>query len=311
MTSNPSVTVVGLGSMGATLAHAYLKASYNLTIWNRTSTRPAVQDLVSLGATFHPDIADAIGANEIIVFCLVSDDALNAALAPVKEKQGLKGKIVINLTNGTPNQARSVSEWMIEEGVKMYIDGGIMATPEMIGTPASKIFVSGVNETEVEEGVKNAIAVLGAPVWFGTDHGAASLHDLAMLAGMYGMFAGAITSLALLNRAARREGENGTGDGKVVGAKVGLLKLTLQELLPLLDMFAYDLDEGNVAANGFPMEMQRVAVQNILRACEEEGIDGGLLRPMGEVFEKVVGNGGGEEGLGRVMELVVGGKKWK
>ena len=151
-----------------------------------------------------------------------------------------------------------------EEELGLYVDGGIMATPEMIATPASNIFVSGTKEADVSESVKAAIAVLGKPVWYGENPGAASLHDLAMLAGMYGMFGGAMTAMGLLSKAAKREEEAGSGDGKVQPKVSALLKTTIQELLPLLDMLANDMDEGNLEAKGFPMEMQRIALQKYI-----------------------------------------------
>lgn len=135
--SQPSVTLIGLGSMGATLARSYLAANYNLSIWNRTTTRPVIKELVDQGATFIPELSDALKASPITVFNLVGYDALDSTLDGIRSKtkggEVLKGKYVVNLTNGTPNQARAMAEWMnIEEKAGLYVDGGIMATPEMI-----------------------------------------------------------------------------------------------------------------------------------------------------------------------------------
>ena len=238
------------------------------TLPSGTPTRPVIKELVEKGVAFVPGLADAINASPITVFNLVGYDALNSTLNGIRSKDiggVLKGKYIVNLTTGSPNQAREMAEWMLnQEAVGSYVDGGIMATPEMIGTPASNIFVSGAKEADVSESVKAAIAVVGKPIWFGEDAGAASLHDLAMLAGMYGMFGGAMTAMGILSKAAKREEEAGSGDGKVQPKVSALLETTIQELLPLLDMLAKDMDEGNLEAKGFPMEMQRIALQKYI-----------------------------------------------
>lgn len=263
------ITLFGLGSMGATLARAYLKANYNLTIWNRTA-RPVIKELVNQGATFVEDPSDALERTQIVVFCLIGYDALHEVFSKEGVRAALKGKTIINLTNGTPKQAREMKDIMTTFAVKMYLDGGIMATPDMIGTEASQIFVSGELEENVVDAVKGVIATLGKPVWFGPDPGAASLHDLALLAGMYGMFAGGMAAMGLLKKFALQEGKTG------VSSKVtGMLIPALVEFAPLLAMIARDFDTGDMAANGFPMGMQMIGLRNVVMACEDEGVEGG------------------------------------
>ena len=100
--SQSSVALIGLGSMGATLARAYLAADYNLTVWSRTPTRPVIKELVEKGVVFVPGLADAINASPITVFNLVGYDALNSALGGIrsKDKEGevLKGKYIVKRT---------------------------------------------------------------------------------------------------------------------------------------------------------------------------------------------------------------------
>jgi NAD binding domain of 6-phosphogluconate dehydrogenase len=313
--TDKQVTLVGLGAMGSVLARTLLSANFKLTIWNRTSTRPVVKELVDKGAAFVPSLADAIAASPTTIFCVLGYDVLSQALESVRGTAVLMGKNIVNLTNGTPNEARAMSEWMKHrEDVGAYVDGGIMATPSMIATPNSTIFLSGESEN-VFNGVKSTVEVLGKPVWFGEDPGAASLYDLAMLAGMYGMFGGAITGMGLMRAQARRQveaGKSGNGERVVRGKEEGkvaplvemLLKPMLQELLPLLDKLARDMDEGNMEGGEHPLGMQEVGLRNVLRGCEELGVDGGCLRYLTEMISKVVREGRGEDGMGRVMERI-------
>ena len=76
-----------------------------------------------------------------------------------------------------------------------YLDGGIMAVPEMIGGPGSSILYSG--SATVYEQYKPLLQLWGASTYFGEDAGPASLYDLALLAGMYVMFAGFLHGAAM------------------------------------------------------------------------------------------------------------------
>jgi hypothetical protein len=56
----------------------------------------------------------------------------------------LNHKVVINLTNGTPKQARTMDQYMRETvDVRAYFDGAVMTTPVLLATEASFIYLSG------------------------------------------------------------------------------------------------------------------------------------------------------------------------
>lgn len=168
-----------------------------------------------------------------------------------------------------------------------------MATPEMIATPASFIFMSGENEQRFTS-VENIITHFGRAQYVDEDPGAASLHDLSLLTGMYGMFAGALTSMAMLKR------------GEAVAPKVtGLLVPWLQALLPYLTEMAKSIDAGVFESLGNPIGMQGTALKNILQACDEEGVDGGNMRYFSELVDQVVQKHGGDGGIAQVGELLV------
>src|SRR3954447_27025029 len=134
------VTVLGLGAMGSALARAFLAAGHPTTVWNRTPDRSP--ELDALGAVRARTTTEAVAASPLVVVCLLVDAPLRAAL----EGLDLTGKAVVNLTNATPEQARATAESVTSAGGQ-YLDGGIMAVPEMIGGPAAFIFYSGSTET--------------------------------------------------------------------------------------------------------------------------------------------------------------------
>ncbi|KFY62601.1 hypothetical protein V497_02286 [Pseudogymnoascus sp. VKM F-4516 (FW-969)] len=294
MTTTTEISIIGLGNMGTALAHTFLKANKTLTIWNRTPTAPSITALISAGATFVPSLPTALSASPLIILCILDYPAIDSLFATLPPGI-LKDKIIINLTNGTPRQARHLATWMQDNGVANYLDGGIMATPDMIGTPASSLFISGADEPAFAS-VKEEIAILGAPRYMGTDPGAAALYDLALLAGMYGMFAGSLTAMALMRR---------LGGEETLEARVeGLLNPWMAALIPYQAAMAGSVDRGSFEALGNPVGMQREALKNILRACEEEGVDGGCLGYFEGLVGRVVEDKGGDGGLAGVEGLL-------
>lgn len=187
----PSVAVLGLGAMGRALATAVLAAGFPTTVWNRTAAK--ADALADRGAGRAATPADAIAAGEVVIVCLLDYRSVDDVLRPAAD--GLGGRVVVNVTNGVPAQARDTGAWVTGAGAE-YVDGGIMAVPPMIGQDAAFILYSGAQVGF--ERARSALAALARPVFLGADPGLAALHDLALLSGMYGMFAGATHAVALL-----------------------------------------------------------------------------------------------------------------
>ncbi len=188
----PAITVLGTGRMGAALAHALLKAGYSTTVWNRTIEKTAA--LAAAGATVAASVLDAVEASEIIVVN-VTDYPATAALLRGDVASALRGKLVVELTSGTPNGAREAGEWATEYGVT-YLDGAIMATPDFIGTEHGTILVSGPRQAFEQS--KEMLQALGGNVQHvGDDLGLANALDSALLVLMWGSLFGALQSIAV------------------------------------------------------------------------------------------------------------------
>ena len=102
----------------------------------------------------------------------------------------------MNLTTTTPNEARELATWAAAHGVD-YLDGAIMAVPADDRQPGG-----GDPVQRLGGGVRRAPGRArrrGARArYVGEDSGLASLFDLAMLAGMYTMFAGFLHGAAMV-----------------------------------------------------------------------------------------------------------------
>lgn len=247
-----SVTVLGLGGMGRALATALLAAGHPTTVWNRTAAK--ADALVEQGAARGATPRDAIAASDVVIACLLDYASVDEVLRPAAGVFG--GRTVVNVTNGTPAQARDTSVWVSAEGAE-YVDGGIMAVPPMIGQEAAFILYSGA-QTGFER-AEPALAALARPVFLGAEPGLASLHDLALLSGMYGMFAGASHAVALL-----------ASEG------VSAEPFTASLLKPWLEAMMVSLPP-DPASEDSNAAMQVVGLENMLAASRAQGVDDELL----------------------------------
>ncbi|MFD4126369.1 NAD(P)-dependent oxidoreductase [Streptomyces globisporus] len=136
-----AVTVIGMGPMGRAMAGALLDRGYGVTVWNRTASR--ADDLVARGAVLAPGPADAVAANEVIILSLTGYEAVRAVLEPAA--QALDGKVLLNLTSATPEEARAGARWAAERGA-VQLTGGVNSSPSGIGQPDSATLYSGPRE---------------------------------------------------------------------------------------------------------------------------------------------------------------------
>ncbi len=189
----PSISVLGMGRMGSALARALLEAGYRTTVWNRTAQKTA--PLAALGASVAPSVREAIDAAEIIVVNVTDYGATSALLRGSDVAPGLAGKVIVELTSGTPDGARETSRWAKAQGAG-YIDGAILATPDFIGTEAGTILLSGA--PELYTGNAEVFRALGGNVQhLGAEPGLANALDSAVLALMWGALFGGLHAIAV------------------------------------------------------------------------------------------------------------------
>ncbi|UNO40525.1 NAD(P)-binding domain-containing protein [Streptomyces sp. MST-110588] len=283
------VSVIGLGDMGAALAGAFLAAGRPTTVWNRTAAK--AEPLVAKGAVRAASAAEAVTAGPLVVVCLLNHDTVQSVLRPLAAE--LAGRTVVNLTNGTPEQARETAAWAKEHGIR-YLDGGIMAVPPGIATPEAFILYSG-EEAAFQEW-RADLEVLGSAVYLGTDPGSASLHDLALLTALYGLASGAIQALAL----ARTAGTELTAFTESL--LMPWMRAMLEAGVPnYADQVARKAYEDNVVSN---LAMQRTGFANILQTQRDQGVSTVLLEPLAELMDRRIADGHGEEDLSGLIELL-------
>lgn len=176
------VSVIGLGEMGSALARAFLAAGKTVTVWNRSRARGAPLD--AMGAVRASTLSDAVGASPVIVICLADYAATMSVLREGGVAERLEGRLVIQLSSGTPRQARELQSWASLCGAD-YLDGAIAAWPRHIGGPEAAITV--VGPEPVFSSARPLLTLLaGTVTYMGPDIG----HAMAIFNAALAYFAG-------------------------------------------------------------------------------------------------------------------------
>ncbi len=134
------VTLIGLGAMGSALGRAFVKAGHGLTVWNRTASK--IEPLAKLGAHAARSPAEAVEASPVSVICIDNYELTRRLIAEHDLGRSLSGHTLIQLSTGTPREARELDEWLRSFDC-VYIDGAIMPYPEGIGEADAKLLFAG------------------------------------------------------------------------------------------------------------------------------------------------------------------------
>ncbi|MFI6940607.1 NAD(P)-dependent oxidoreductase [Streptomyces sp. NPDC050418] len=279
------VTLLGLGAMGSALAAALLDAGRSVTVWNRTAGRAA--DLVAGGATAAATVREAVTAHPVVVVCLLDDASVRETLGPVLAE--LRGRTVLNVTTTTPNESRALARWATEHGID-YLDGAIMAVPAMIGARTGQIFYSG-SRTAYDR-LLPTLDLWATSEFHGTDAGLAALVDLAMLSGMYQMFAGFFHGAAM----AAKSGMSAT---EFAARQSPFLAAMAHEL----GGFAKVVDGGDYSVPG-QQSLDFSDLSHIVRASQEEGVNPAPIAAVQALIVRQTAAGHGAEGFARIYESV-------
>jgi 3-hydroxyisobutyrate dehydrogenase-like beta-hydroxyacid dehydrogenase len=287
---NKPVTVVGLGLMGQSLANTFLKEGHPTTVWNRTSNK--ADDLVSKGATLTDTAAEAVLASKVIVACVSTYEVLAALLEPISDD--LSGRVIINLTSGTPEDARKMSKWAAENDTE-YLDGAIMAVPPMIGSPEALIFYGG--QQAIFEEFESMLKLLGGnTVYLSEDPGVPLLYDLALLTMLYGVQQSWLHAHAMISTA---------------GISATEFQPFIDEWLKYVIIPGYaNPDAGRMLeASDYRTEVSNLntnmlALEYIIKASQELSIPSDWMSPLKANYDQLFAEGYGSDSPERVFELI-------
>ncbi|MER6298920.1 NAD(P)-binding domain-containing protein [Kitasatospora sp. NPDC001539] len=282
-----SVTVLGLGAMGAALAGAFLAAGHPTTVWNRTAAK--AEPLIARGAAAAASPGAAVTANRLIVACVLDYDALRAVLAG--QEAALAGRTLVNLTSGSPEQARELADWADGIGLD-YLDGAIMITPPGIGGADATVLYGGAPHVLARH--RATLAALGEPVELGADAGIAGLYDTALLGLMWSALSGWLHGVALVGADGVRAAEfTPVATRWLSGAVAGFI-----------GRYAAQADARTYPGDDASLDVHLAAMEHLLHASRARGIDTALPEVFADQARRAIAAGHGADSYARLIEVV-------
>jgi 3-hydroxyisobutyrate dehydrogenase-like beta-hydroxyacid dehydrogenase len=171
------LTMIGLGAMGSALAATLIDKGHDLTVWNRSAPKPDTID--RLGVEPAGSLASAIEASPVILICIHGYEATRQLLDDPQIIPLLRGRLILQMSTGTPAEARDAEAWIQAQGGR-YLDCAIMVYPPNIGTPAGQLLLCG--ERQAYDEATDFIGDLGGDIrYLGAPIGAAAALDLAIV----------------------------------------------------------------------------------------------------------------------------------
>ncbi|AQZ68720.1 hypothetical protein BKM31_51065 [[Actinomadura] parvosata subsp. kistnae] len=279
------VTVVGLGPMGSKMAETFLAAGHAVKVWNRTASK--ADPLVAQGAVRAASAADG----ELLVVSQISYQAMYDSLGEAR----LDGKVVVNLSSGSPDELREAARWVAGRGGTL-ITAGIMVPPPGIGQPGAYSFYSGPQD--VLDRHRATLEALGGVTYVGADHGLAMMYYQALLLIFWTSLTSHMHAMAMLGSAgvsaleflpfARELFTQLGGDGPMGYAKI----------------LAEEVAAGVYPGGENSLHMQAVSLGHALEALTQAGVETTVPEALLRLFERADAEGRGEEGLGTVIESI-------
>lgn len=281
------VTLLGLGSMGAALARAFLAAGHETTVWNRTKAKAA--PLVAAGAEQARTVDAAVAASPLIVACLTGYDDTRRILEPATAT--LAGRTLVTLNSGTPADARELAEWAASNGVR-FLDGAVKDVPDAVGRPGTLLYYAGDSDVFAEHAA-TLRALGGDTVLLGGEPDLAKFYESAvgatLLPALVGFFAGAA--------AARTRG---IAAADLVPYAVRWLQM-ISEIVPV---FAAEIDARDYSAGASSVNLFVAGADVDLEFAREAKIDDAWLRPLHDLVRKAAAAGHGEDSIAALTEVL-------
>lgn len=283
------VTVIGHGAMGAAIAAVLVEQNYQVTVWNRTPAR--ADALIRRGAVLASSAASAIAASPITIICVADYNVSTSILDQEPVKSALAGRVLIQLSTGSPQQARDLEAWTAGLGAA-YLDGAIVASPPQMGSAGATIFASGsMSAWEQSESLLQKLA--GNVSYHGEQVSAAASTDLAFLAYLFGSYLGFFHAARIL--------ETDDLSVEAFGAMIAQVSPVIGEVMKY---------QGTVIQNNSysqplsSLQMSMTSIELLTLQARESGINNEFPRFAENLFQKALHAGYGSEEVAALVKVL-------
>lgn len=267
--TSPAVSVIGLGPMGRAMVRAFVAAGVKVTVWNRSKDK--AEALADLGVERADSVADALEANSVTVLSLTHYAAMYDVLGQATDR--LAGKVVVNLSSDSPENARKGAAWVRGHGAE-FISGGVMSAGNNIVHPASYIFYSGPRD--VFEAHADLLRPLSPQEYLGADDGLAQVFYQALLTIFHPWLLSFDQATAVIDRS-----------GHSIAQFVPYAVRSSAAFPFFMEQFSVANQSGGWASLE-SLKMMDAGAQHVIEASEEVGVDATLSHTAQSFWRKAI-----------------------
>lgn len=288
MTSK-SVTVIGLGAMGSALANALLEKQFNVTVWNRNKTKAA--SLASKGAFVAESITDAIKASPLLLVCVSDYKATIKIFAEAGVKELLAGRTIVQLSTGTPKEARELDAWAKQHGANC-LNGDILAWPRQVGTNEATITISGDNDI-FKQHVTELNGLAGNISFVGEEPGTSAVLFSAVMAYLAGNWIGFCHGALICEN----EGFRPDAFGELIHNISPILATESKHMGQVIQHNKFTDPESTINTTGLDLHL-------LVQQAEEAGISKELPQFAANIFQRAIDAGFGQEEHAAIIKVM-------
>ena len=275
-----TVSVLGLGAMGARMAQKLLDAGHTVTVWNRTP-----RDLD--GATTADSPQAAAAASDIVISMLRDDDASRSVWADALE--GVKpNALVLEMSTLTPDRARELGAAVLEAGGR-FLDAPVVGTRPHVEAGILTVLVGG-DPSDLED-ARPVLDAFSGTVRHVGPVGTGMAAKLAVNA-LFAVQAGAVAEML-----AALEGEG------IAAADAAELLASMPTASPAAARLGTMMAEGATAPN-FPVELVAKDLGYAVRLIEAAGAHAHVVTGAADAFLEAEGAGFGDLDLAAIAGYV-------
>jgi 3-hydroxyisobutyrate dehydrogenase-like beta-hydroxyacid dehydrogenase len=283
------VSVIGLGAMGSALARTFLQKGYQVTVWNRAPEKTVY--FKEAGATIASSAAAAIQASPLAVMCVSDYMTANKILQQADTTEALRDRVLVQLSTGTPAQAREQDAWLQQQGAHP-IGGAILAWPSQIGGETTTILVSAPTQLfQQQEALLRSLA--GNLTYMGDEPGSSAALFMAALAYLAGNWIG-FTHGALV---CESEGLRAADFGLMIQAMASIMGDESKHMGEVIQHNRYTSPESTVKTTGLDLHL-------LVQHAREAGINAELPGFSANLFQRAIDAGFGEEEHAAIFKVL-------
>jgi 3-hydroxyisobutyrate dehydrogenase-like beta-hydroxyacid dehydrogenase len=226
----------------------------------------------------------------VVVVSVTDYDATRAMLA-AGIGSVLEGRTLVQLSSGTPSEAREMARWAAERGIG-YLDGKIVGFPSAIGTSDAVIFYGGSADTF--EATRPILAELSAaPMHVGEDEGHPAIIDGAVIVNIMAIFVANMVGRAMCD-----------AEGVVSQAWTLFGAMTLDAAPRLVLDLNASLDRKDYTGAEASLTTWARGADLIRDGLAERGLDTTLAGCIADLAHKAIEDGHGDDGFAAIYSVL-------